>query len=301
MALNPYFTNGTTSEKKLHEKLIIEAIQIYGIDVYYVPRKIINKDVILTEETFSSFDDAYRIEMYLQNMDSFDGEGDLLSRFGFEIRDEATFIVSNLRWNELIGAHGYDEDTVMPQAGDLIYMPMNKNIFEIKHVENELPFYQLQNLPTYTLSCELFRYESQEIDTGVPGLDETQTNNAYRNIFEIDTLTGEPTVGETLIFTLPDGETGSTEFFEIEVDPINNSKDLIVGPLTFDGGKQLDVPPGTVFTGVMSGAIIKSAERQDVGDPDIFKEDLTAQNSEFHNAAMDFIDFSVDNPFGDPL
>ena len=305
MAINPYFTQGTTPEKRLYESLIIEAIQIYGIDVYYIPRKIIATDAILTEDTFSKFDDSYKIEMYLEEMDGFGGDGDLMSKFGFEIRDEATFKVANLRWNQLVGQHGYDENEVAPKAGDLIYMPMNKNVFEIKHVENELPFYQLQDLPTFTLKCELFQYESQDIDTGITGLDELQTNNSSMNSFLIDEATRVGTLieGETLTFAIPGGDTGSTEFFEIQHDAIDDSNDLITSPLTFNSGKQGTIIHGTVFTGMESGASVEILSQHQLNSGDkLFQEDLTAQNTVFgSDETRGYLDFSESNPFGDPF
>ena len=124
MAVNSYFQNGTTSEQDLYENLVIESIQIHGLDVYYIPRKILKKDLILNEEVLAEFDDAYQIEMYVDSVDGFEGDGKLLERFGLEVRDQINLVVANSRRNSLIGDHGYAGNTVKPNEGDLIYIPM---------------------------------------------------------------------------------------------------------------------------------------------------------------------------------
>lgn len=179
MPRNVYFSHGATSEQRLYEDITIEALKIYGHDVFYIPRKIVNTDAIFNEDALSEFGDAYQIEMYIENTDGFEGEGDLLSKFGVEIRDSMTLVLSTRRWEQLVGRFQNPEET-RPQEGDLIYFPMVKGLFEIKFVEDESPFYQLKNLPTFKLSCEQFEYNNEAIDTGISEIDSFETDYATR-------------------------------------------------------------------------------------------------------------------------
>jgi len=157
MATNPFFTQGTRNEQLLYEDIVLEALKIYGQDVYYLPRTLINENKILAEDIPSQFGSAHKIEMYIENTEGFDGEGDLFTKFGVEIRDAATFIVSRRRWTSAVGRHD-NLSNVRPFEGDLIYLPLTNKLFEIMHVEHEQPFYQLSNLSVYKLRAELFEY-----------------------------------------------------------------------------------------------------------------------------------------------
>ena len=170
MPRNVYFSQGTNSEQRIYEDIIIEGLRIYGHDVYYLPRKIIKEDGIFNEASLSEFGSSYMIEAYVENVDGFEGEGDLLSKFGLEIRDQATLVVSNKRWNQLVGRF-QDPVEARPQEGDIIFFPMVNTMFEIKYVEQETPFYQLQNLPVFKLKIEAFEYGNEAIDTGVEEID----------------------------------------------------------------------------------------------------------------------------------
>lgn len=172
MPTNKYFTQGVPSEQRLYEDIVIESIQFYGQDIYYLPRNIIQLDNILNEDIESTFDKSYVIEMYPENTDSFEGEGDLFAKFGVEIRDQATFVVSKRRWNKLTNEATNGIDQVRPNEGDLIYLPMSKSFFEIKFVEHESPFYQLKNLPLYRLQCELFEYRGENFETSIEEIDD---------------------------------------------------------------------------------------------------------------------------------
>ena len=152
MATNVYFSQKVKAEQDLYEDIVIESLKMYGQDVYYLPREVVNEDSILGEDIESVFSDAYIIEMYIANVDGFEGDGNLLSKFGVEIRDQANFIVSKKRWNQYIGTRSSGTlGNLRPGEGDLIYLPLSKSLFEIRFVEHESPFYQLSNLPTYTL------------------------------------------------------------------------------------------------------------------------------------------------------
>jgi len=158
---------------------------MYGQDILYIPRVSIEQDEIFNED-YSRFDDAYTIEMYIANTEGFEGEGTLLSKFGLEIRDQATFVVSKRRFQQLVDLDENDVSAIRPQEGDLIYLPLTNSLFEIKFVEHEKPFYRLSNLPTFEVQCELFEYSSEELDTGIRGIDQYETEFATRTVLEIE-------------------------------------------------------------------------------------------------------------------
>ena len=175
MPTNVYFDTGTTSEQRLYEDLIIEQLKIYGQDVYYLPRKIANKDTIFGEDPASSFDDSYIIEMYVDNVDGYMGEQEIIKKFGLELRDDIVFTLSKLRWETLI-KNNSDLTADRPQEGDLVYFPTTNAFFEIQFVEHEQPFYQQSALPVYKLSCTRFEYSSERLDTGISTIDSVETS-----------------------------------------------------------------------------------------------------------------------------
>ena len=177
MALNPFFQQGSTSEQNLVQSLINEQLQMYGVEVHYLPRKYANSNTIIKEVVESKFDDAYPIEAYV---DSFDGYGEnptLLSKFGIQATNELTVTISKERFETYVSPLIEDKDNIRlatrPKEGDLIYFPLGDRLFEIKYVEHEQPFYQLRKNYIYTLRCELFQYEDEVIDTGVGEIDDT--------------------------------------------------------------------------------------------------------------------------------
>ena len=178
MPTNVFFERGgTTSEKRLLEDLISENIQIHGHDCYYLPRKLINRDLVLNEDTLSKFNTAYLIEMYFEG-DSFQGEAELMSKFGLEIREDTTFVVSKRRFVELVSDNANHIAAGRPNEGDLIYLPLMKSFFEILFVEDQEPFFQLNNLPVYKLRVTRFEYASEKIDTGISELDKLEDSRS---------------------------------------------------------------------------------------------------------------------------
>lgn len=177
MSTNFYFNNFNQSqEQDLIESLIIESIKIYGINVLYMPRTLVKEDHLFGEDVLSTFDDAYTLEMYIKSVDGFDGDGDFLSKFNLEIRDEVTLTVSRRRFGEEV----VDDDTTpvnempgiaRPSEGDLIFFPVNGKIFEVKFVEHEALFYPMGALQTFELRCELFEYSHEEFNTGIDIID----------------------------------------------------------------------------------------------------------------------------------
>ena len=171
MATNFYFQSGIpggrSSEQLLMEDLIIECLKIYGFDTLYLPRQAQNEDKILGEDPINSYDYSYPLEMYMENVQGFEGDGELFSKFGFEIRDQATFVVSKRRWESVVGDESISlQLPTRPAEGDLLYFPKTKSFFEIKFVDFLNPFYQLGKIYVYKLSCELFEFSSEFFNTG---------------------------------------------------------------------------------------------------------------------------------------
>jgi hypothetical protein len=147
---------------------VIESIKVYGLDVYYLPRTKINYDGIYAEAPVSEFKNQYMVEMYVKNVDGFKGDGDFLSKFNLEIRDQITFAVARRTFADEVGSiHGL----VRPLEGDLIYFPLNNKCFEVKFVEHESVFYQLGSLQFWDVTCELFEYGGEKFTTGIEELD----------------------------------------------------------------------------------------------------------------------------------
>lgn len=171
MPTNPYFTQGTANEQDLIEDLIIESLKIYGKDFLYIPRSQVSTDLIFGEDRLSKFENAYPIEMYFDNIESFAGQGAMIQKFGLLMDQSATLTVARKRWTDLIGRFGTTHLPNRPCEGDLIYYPLTKGLFEIKFVKHQEPFYQLGRLYTYKLDIELFQYSSEKLNTGVPEID----------------------------------------------------------------------------------------------------------------------------------
>jgi len=188
MVLNPYFQQGAVSEQNLVQDLINEQLKIYGIEVYYLPRQYVTKNTVIKEVIESKFTDAYPIEAYVDTYEGYEGVGTLLSKFGIQELDDLNLIISQERYSSyitpLIENIPNIELATRPKEGDLIYFPLGDRLFEIKYVEHEKPFYQLQKNYVYELRCELFRYEDEVIDVGVDDIDETAVDKGY-----IQTLT----------------------------------------------------------------------------------------------------------------
>ena len=178
MPTNHYFSKGTVSEQLLYEDLAIEAIQIYGHDVYYLPRTMVNKDELFGESPLSKFTDAYMIEMYMDTNEGYEGEKEIISRFGLEIRDETTFTVSRRRWLDLVSSNSNLISALRPNEGDWIYMPTVGRLLEISFVDKDDPFYQLDNLPVYKLFTRTVEYSSEDLDTGIEAIDAIETERS---------------------------------------------------------------------------------------------------------------------------
>ena len=178
MALNPFFLQGSESEQRLVQDLINEQLQIFGVEVMYLPRKIVSKDNIFTEIESSKFDNTFAIEAYVNTYEGYTGAGDVMTKFGMSLKDELTVTISKERFEDFISPFLSQEDVdevgeavMRPREGDLVFFPLGGRLFEIKFVEHEVPFYQLGNTYVYELQCELFEYNDETIDTGIDAID----------------------------------------------------------------------------------------------------------------------------------
>lgn len=174
------------------EDIIIECLRIYGFDTFYIPRHKVNEDGILGEDALNNYTSAYPLEMYMQNVTGFEGDGDLLTKFGVEIRDTATFIVSRRRWDEVIARSGDAVLTTRPAEGDIVYFPLTKAYFEIKMVQSMDPFFQVGKLYVYKLQCELMQFSSERFDTGISEIDSQAADHSLDiNEFNVLLETGD--------------------------------------------------------------------------------------------------------------
>jgi len=287
MATNPYFKQGVRSEQTVYEDIIIEALKMYGQDVYYLPREIINQDNIFLDDVPSRFGSSYKVEMYIENTEAFDGEGDLFTKFGIELRDQANFVVSRKRWKQLVGTR-LAENNFRPREGDLIYLTLSKSIFEIRRVETETPFYQLSNLPTFRMQCELFEYNDEDFDTGIDDINKVEEESAYQISLTMDSAAGYD-IGETV--------TQVFETYSMKGEVIDWSDSDGILQLAHVGatdGKFHTFNTSRLITGDTSGAKANAtlvAELQNI--------QRDAQNAIFDDFEGDFLDFSESNPFGD--
>lgn len=304
MATNHYFSQKVKSEQNLYEDIIIESLKIYGQDVYYLPRDLVAEDKILGEDIQSRFNSAYKVEMYIENTEGFDGEGDLFTKFGVEIRDQATFIVARKRWNQTVSRYDNEIQSIRPIEGDVIYLPLSNSMFQIMAVEHEQPFYQLSNLPTYKLRCELFEYSGEDLDTGVEAIDDIEQRYAYKYLVTLDSASFGWTIGETVNQTLSTGTIVSGE-----VAAFSDSDNIL--HLIHVGADD-----GNYHTFVTGRQIIGTVDRDSAGariDPIYSVSGVTAvsevnqlaeneKNSYYDTTETDlgFLDFSESNPFGDP-
>lgn len=284
---NLYFSDKVRSEQNLYEDIVIEALKMYGQDIYYLPRDIVNEDRIFADDVPSRFNSSHKIEMYIENTEGFDGEGDLFTRFGVEIRDEATFVVSRRRWTQQVARHDNDINSVRPLEGDLIYLPMTNKLFQIMHVEHEQPFYQLSNLPVFKMRCTLFEYSDEDLDTGINVIDQIERNYAYTYVLTLGE-SGIIEVGETASQTLSSGAVISGEVSKYS----DSDQKLYLIHVGSDDGKYHTFTTGTITIDGVNRTITATSEDNKIS--------ANEQNTDFSTISLDFLDFTEANPFGDP-
>jgi len=280
MPTNVYFDTGTRPEQSLYEDLIIEQLRIYGQDVYYIPRKMAGTDNIFGEDISSSFEDAYLIEMYVDNVDGYEGEKELMSKFGLDIQDDATFTVARRRWEQFISIDNNIIESSRPNEGDLVYWPKGNKLFEITFVDHDDPFYQVHNLPTYKLKCKTFEYASEVIDTGIAELDVIETNNS------LDQMQHQLTLEQTAVFNQEIRLESNEGLIELEAALGNDN--IITEDETLSGSLILE---NTVEGADASYIVLETY--------DIATIDENSQNEDFELADDDVLDFTESNPFGD--
>ena len=203
--LNPFFLQGSQGEQGLVQDLINEQLRTYGLDCHYIPRKLMTSRTIMREVTESRFDQAFPLEAYLVNVDGYGGQGDILSKFGVRVTTEATFVISRERFEESVAPFLEQQEddyeiSNRPREGDLIFSPLGKKLFEIKFVEFEVPNYQLRKNYTYQLTCEVFEYEDEVIDTNVNAIDEVVQTEGYSARLILSGVGERATANTTLNF-----------------------------------------------------------------------------------------------------
>ena len=286
MATNHYFNHyGTdTADQRLTENLIIESIKVYGIDVYYMPRATVNMDSIFGEDRLSEFTDARMIEMYVKNVDSFEGEGTLVSNFGLEVRDQVTFTLSQRRFAELNFETGIRE--TQPASGDLIYFPLTKGLYEIRSVRDATVFFQMGALQTFDLLCEVFEYSDEALDTGIDTIDKIERDESYAIEFTIGSGTGTYTVEETVYQGAAFGSATATG----EVAAWN-ATDSVLKLINLTG----TFSTSSNIVGNTSGASYAITTFDDQAQP----SDPSANNVGIESVADSVLDFTEGNPFSE--
>ena len=283
MATNSYFTQGTTGEQDLIENLVVEQIKMFGKNVFYMPRTLVNEDTTFTEDALSKFDDAYEIEAYIEDPTGFTGDGDLFTKFGVRISDQVTFIISRKRFTEAVDDNAQLIVEGRPNEGDLVYFPMANKIFKIMFVEHEQPFYQLGKIHVWGLKCELFEFSDEQFDTGVTAIDQSEQDFSVSITINFATGgTGDFTVGEVVA--------GGTSNITAEV----KSWDSTNRQLQVFNRTGIFTIPETI-TGQSSSAAWTTASYNTLNNTSSEYD----SNSSFETLADSIIDFSEGNPFGD--
>ena len=283
MALNTYFSQGTTGEQDLTQSLVNEQIKMFGKNVYYIPRTLVKNDTVFGEDTMSKFDDAFEIEAFIEDNSGFRGDGDMFTKFGVQIADQVTFVISRTRFTEAVDDNATLIVEGRPNEGDLVYFPLANKIFEIQFVEYEVPFFTLGKQYTWGLRCELFQYSDEDIDTGITEVDAVEVN--YANAIAVNVAEG-----------------GSGDFVAEEIVTGGNSNVTATVKSWNSATRQLVVYnrsgifaiPETI-TGNTSSAAWTSATYNTLNNTN----DESQANYVIETQADGIIDFTEGNPFGE--
>ena len=283
MATNVFFNHAVNTEQHLYEDLVVESLRMYGHECFYLPREVVEEDSILNEDVQSRFGDAYSVEMYIENVEGFEGEGDLMSKFGVSVRDTATFVISLRSWERFISLDSNLATSLRPNAGALIHFPMSGSMFEIKFVEHENPFYQVGKLFVFKLQCELFEYSGEDFDTNVTDIDLIEDEQAYYiDLTMAAGGSGNYVNNENItLSSVVVGEVISWNPVTRNLRIRDNTKTLVVG----------DVLVGA--DGNASHTISSIVDVMTMGN------DGSADNLDFETKADGYLDFSETNPFGE--
>jgi len=277
MPTNVYFDTGTKPEQTLYEDLMIEQLKIYGQDVFYIPRTLVKEDNLFGEDTLSKFGDAYLIEMYFENVEGYEGEKEIMSKFGLQMNEDVTFVVARRRFEQLVS---HDSNLIVktrPNEGDLVYFPKVKKIFEITFVDHDDPFYQVHNLPAFKLKCKTFEYSSEDLDTGIAEIDAIETDNS------LDMLSFQITMEQSSSTTFNEGIELEDGTGNLELETQTGGTDNVIGE-DETGGDKVVLETGDY--------IIQEAFVVDTIDEN-------AMNDFFETQDDNIIDFTESNPFGD--
>ena len=283
MATNTYFTQGTTGEQNLVGDLVKEQIKMFGQDVYYIPRVIVDQDPMFDEDSLSKFEDAYIIEAYLENVQGFEGDGDLYSKFGVRISDQVTFVIARTRFTELVDDNATLIVEGRPNEGDLVYFPLANKLFQIQYVEYETPFFQLGKIHTWGLKCELYEYADEDFNTGVDAIDKVERNLST-------TITLNFAEGGSNDFTVGEIVAGGTSNVTAEVKAWSSTD----RQLQLFNRSGIFTIPETV-TGQTSSAAWTTASYNTLNNTNSAFD----QNQSFETLADGILDFTQGNPFGE--
>ena len=272
----PALHGGTAGEQGLIQDLVDEQIKLFGSDVKYIPR-IMVQDSVMNDVTLSKFTTIYTVEMLLQNVEGFGGVGaELATKFGLRVTDEATFIVSVNRWTEVDAANPALPDR--PNEGDIIHYPLTGDNYEIKFVEKEMPFFQLGKVYFYTITTELMERGNTVFDTGDAAVDQLE-REAYTFPITLVNVTGTFSEGED--FTSSGGGTGTVVSFDAATGKL-----VVVYPTGgFQEGETVTGPNGTGEIQSFTTIQVESVQYDD--------------NAVIEFKADDVLDFSERNPFGE--
>ena len=273
MAVNHYFQGGrgigNDAEKRLHEDIIIESLKIFGQDIYYLPRTLVNRDLVLGEDTTSRFDDSYLLEMYFETNEGFAGENEIINKFGLEIRDDTTLVLSKRRFEEHVANKATLTASGRPNEGDIVFVPLLNSYFEIQFVEDQEPFYQLGNLPVYKLKVTRWEYSSEEINTGNEVLDQTEdkyTLNELAHRFTLEygqeVLTGR---GSIVLEDYHDYSTGQPAFLMNET---YTGAEVVANQSPYEQNLDMNTEAGYDTVGDLSDDILDFTERNPFGEID---------------------------------
>ena len=273
MAVNHYFQGGkgigNAAEKRLHEDIIIESLKIFGQDIYYLPRTLVNRDLVLGEDTSSRFDDSYLLEMYFETTEGFAGENEIINKFGLEIRDDTTLVLSKRRFEDHVASKATLTATGRPNEGDVVFVPLLNAYFEIQFVEDQEPFYQLGNLPVYKLKVTRWEYSSEEINTGQEVLDQTEDKYslnelAHRFTLEYgqEALTGR---GSIALEDFHDYKTGQPSFLMNETF---TGAEVVATQSPYAQNLDMNTEAGYDTVGDLSDDILDFTERNPFGEID---------------------------------
>ena len=294
MALNPYFNKFKNSpEQNLIEELTIETIKIHGSEMFYIPRTMLNKDDFFGEAAYSRFGSFKMIEMYMDTTTAFEG-GDTFTKFGFEIRDSVKFTVSRKRFERETGQK-------RPMEGDLLYHPLNRGLFEIKFVEHENPFYQLGKLVSFQLTCELFQYSEEKMDTGIPEIDVVEEEAGYSMILSLGAVYGSGTFGSgDTVYQYSSGQTSGTltgaDARATVTEYETGSPSTLVVTDIFGNWKLQGLTGQTLYVTKSNNSVWASV----TGNDDKFGDLIGESNKTIQDEGDDYLDFSELHPFGNP-